>query len=86
MIYKVCKSEGGKVVNRERRTWVTIYITLKWDPEHVFPSVRPHDQLMDSQKPTCFLLHCTVSFFSGLRLSSGPVFFFSGFSARLSRL
>lgn len=55
------ESEGGKVVNSERRTWVTIYITLKWDPDHVFLSVRLHDQLMDTQKLTGFLFHCSKS-------------------------
>lgn len=64
--------EGGKGVNWERRTWVTIYIMLKWDPEHVFLSVRLHGQLMDKQKPTCFLFHCTISclFEAGQRLLS----------------
>lgn len=52
---------------------MTIYITLKWDPEHVFLSVRLHGQLMDQQKPTCFLFHCTVSclFQTGQQLLSG---------------
>lgn len=63
------------MVNWERRTWATIYITLKWDPKHVFPSVRQHDQLMVSQWPTCFLWRCSVSFFSGLRFISEPLYF-----------
>lgn len=52
---------------------MTIYITLKWDPEHVFLSVRLHGQLMDKQKPTCFLFHCTISclFDTGQRFLSG---------------
>lgn len=61
------------MVNWERRTWSTIYITLKWDPEHVFLSVRLRGQLMDKQKPTCFLFHCPVSclFRAGRQLFSG---------------
>lgn len=49
------------MVNSERRTWATIYITLKWDPEHVFLSVRLHDQLMNTQELTGFLFHCSIS-------------------------
>lgn len=75
MHYKVCVSEG-KAVNSERRTWVTIYITVKWDPEHVFLSVRVHDQLMDTQKLTCF--HCAISclFQTGHRLFCGLYLYF----------
>lgn len=46
---KYVRVRGGEVVNSERRTWVTIYITMKWDPEHVFLSVKLHDQLMDTE-------------------------------------
>lgn len=75
------------MVNWERRTWSTIYITLKWDPEHVFLSVRLHGQLMDKQKPTCFLFHCPVSclFQAGRQLFSGLAlrFLCSWLSARV---
>lgn len=51
---------GGKMINCSRRTWITIYKTLKGEPEHVFLSVILHDPLMDTQKLTCFLFHCFI--------------------------
>lgn len=83
------ESEGGKVVNSERRTWVTIYITLKWDPDHVFLSVRLHDQLMDTQKLTGFLFHCSKSHlfrvFWGVSLVFSCLTSFSRWSKSLKR-
>lgn len=51
---------GGKMINSSRRTWITIYKTLKGEPEHVFLSVILHGPLMDTQKLTCFLFHCFI--------------------------